>query len=68
MAVAGFMITDIERGKTVTREFPEDVYSRLHNVIGVEHEVAADVETWCQTASIGEMYEEFDFTVEVIEL
>lgn len=58
------------RFSTVTRYVNEGdyrtVYERIMELTG-NHDLSADAEGWCELASIGEVYEEDLFTIEVIE-
>lgn len=44
----------------------ESVYDKIM-FISDNHELAAEVSSWCELASIGEVYEGDNFTVEIIE-
>ena len=48
-----------------TYKKPEEVYDDLVDIIG--HDEAANVEGWCELASIGEEYNGENFTVYVYE-
>ena len=43
------------------------IYNKIMRITGGDHEVAADAESWCELASIGEIYEFREGQIEIVE-
>lgn len=55
---------------TITRYADEGDFEKVYDMIMEltdNHDEAANASSWCELASIGEIYESDDFTIEIIE-
>ena len=43
------------------------IYNKIMRVTGGDHDVAASAESWCEFASVGEIYEFREGQIEIIE-
>ena len=43
------------------------IYNKMMRVTGGDHEIAADAESWCELASVGEIYEFREGLIEIVE-
>lgn len=65
--VVGYKITDIGKNTSVTVYDTQEVFNRIVYGIDVREESAADCVDWCESAGIGEVYDEVKFAVKIVE-
>lgn len=54
----------------VSRCVPENKFNRVYNLVEFitdNPETAIDASSWCELATVGEVYEHNDFKIEVVE-
>ena len=45
-----------------------DIYDKIMEITGNDHEIAADASSWCELASVGEIYEFREGEVEIMDI